>query len=119
MSDTNHSLQLGENMIELDKRLVEMLESIRNALIHLIRPDQAHPPSAVDRTIGLQILEKATDTTWRLAEMERVRAETNLKLAEADGIRAETERIRAETNLKLAEADRLRAETEKIMAARK
>lgn len=88
---------LDASTTELDLRLVSMIADIRNAVLHLLRPDQAVPPSAENVAVCLTVFEMVGACTWRLSETERLRADTKYVLAEAEKVRAETEKLKAET----------------------
>lgn len=92
----NLSLQPEAPAPQSDKLLLELMHHVRDGVIHLLRPDQPHAPSAEDRSLGLQTLKTAADMSWRIAEKERIVAETGLRLAEVEKIRAETEKIRVQ-----------------------
>lgn len=85
-----------QTTLQLDLRLVEMIAGIRGDILHLLRPDQRTPLSAGDVTRCVGILENATSATWRLCEMERIRADTQHVLAEVQKIKAETEKTKAQ-----------------------
>lgn len=85
-----------ETTPDLDLRLIDMIAGIRNDVLHLLRADQRNPPSAGDVTLCLGILDKAAGAMWKLAETQRVRADTEFVLAEVQKIRGETEKIGAQ-----------------------
>lgn len=96
MATTNLSLQSEVPAPQSDKLLLEAIYNIRDGLMHLLRPDQPHTPSPEDRSLGLQTLKTAVDALWRLAEKERLVAETSLRIVEAEKVKAETEKIRVQ-----------------------
>lgn len=85
-----------ETMPVLDLRLVDMIAGIRDAVLHVLRPDQPNPPSADNVRLCLGVLDKVAGATWRLSETERVRADTKYVLAEVEKIKAETEKIKSQ-----------------------
>lgn len=96
MGDPGRSPQSHERAPPTDKALIELIEGIQNAVLHHLGSAQSPRPSAADLSLGLQTLKTAVDASWRLAEKERIEAETQLKLAEVEIIRAETEKIKVE-----------------------
>lgn len=74
---------------QLDHRIGDQLDSIRGAVLHLLRPEQSPPPSAADLSLGLQIVKSTADTTWILAEKQKIWAYT-------EQLKAETEKIKAQ-----------------------
>lgn len=79
----------SDNASHSDKPLIELINEIRNGVLHLLRPDQPTRPTTGDRLLGLQTLKTAADATLKLAETKRVRAETQYKLVELENSRAE------------------------------
>lgn len=87
---------MSERASELDLRLTDKLQSIRDGVLHLLRPDQSDPPSATHLLLGLQTLKTTADTTWALAEKQRYWAETEKIKACTEQLRAEIEKIKVQ-----------------------
>lgn len=81
-------------MPQSDKMILELMHDIRDSVMYLLRPDQLHAPSPEHRWVGLQTLGAAMEASWKLAERDRIVAETNSKLAEVEKMRVELEKIR-------------------------
>lgn len=86
----------SQNITILDQRIIESLDSIRGAVLHLLRQGQSPPPSAADLSIGMHAVKSTADTTWILAEKQRLWAETEKIRAYTEQLKHETERIRAQ-----------------------
>lgn len=93
MSDPQSS---SERASELDLRLTDLLQAIRAGVLHLLRPDQSDPPLPAHLHLGMETLKSTADTTWLLAEKQRLWAETEKVKAYTEQLKAETEKIKAE-----------------------
>lgn len=96
MSTPNIYPQHGQSISDLDRRIMDGLQSIRDGVLHLLRSDQLYQPSAEDVRKGMQTLQTTADTTWQLAERQRFWAEIERTKAQTAHVIAETERIRAQ-----------------------
>lgn len=94
MPDHKPSLQQQPSPPQPDQMILELMHNIRDSVMHLLRPDQLHEPTPDDLWVGLQILKTAMDASFKLAEKERLVAETKSRLAEVEKLRVELEKIR-------------------------
>lgn len=85
----------GQSISELDRRILDGLQNIRDGVLHLLRRDQQPQPSAADLAQGMNTLKCTADTTWQLSEKQK--------------LWAETERLRARTAELMAEIDLIKA----------
>lgn len=90
--------QTSQNMSALDKRINEQLDYIRGDIMQLLVPNRSPPLSGGDLSIAIQTIKSTADTTWILAEKQRLWAETEKIKANTEQLRAETEKIRAHKN---------------------
>lgn len=74
---------------EHDHRLIELLEGIRNSVVHLLTPDKTNPPASADLAIGLQTLQLVAETGLKIAEKNRVLAETQYLKTKTENILVE------------------------------
>lgn len=100
-------------MPDIDQRLLTFLEANRAAVLHLLRADQSHPPTAEDMSLGLQTLKTGADTMLRLVENAGVVVEKERLWAERSKIEAASHSLLLEKERVYAERDRIRAEMEK------
>lgn len=91
MSTPNIFPQPGSSISELDRRIMDGLESIRDAVMHLLKPSQLYQASAADMALGMQALKSTADTTWRLGEKQKIWAETERVKARTVELSAEME----------------------------
>lgn len=96
-----------QNMSALNTKINQQFDYIRGDIMGLLRVNQFPPPSAADLSLMLQTVKSTADTTWILAEKQRLWAET-------EKIKAYTEQLKAETGKIKANTEQLKAETEKI-----
>lgn len=85
-----------QNLTALDQRIIDQLDAIRAAVFHLLRSEQSPPPSAADLSLGLQTVKSMADTTWILAEKQRLWAERDKIKASTEHLRIEMEKARAQ-----------------------
>lgn len=85
-----------QDITTLDQRIMQMQDAIREAVLHLLRADQCPTPSWADLALGLQTLKSTADTTWILAEKQKLWAETERIKAYTEQLKAETEKIRVQ-----------------------
>lgn len=97
MSGNILPLQLEPGAFHIDHRLFDFLESNRNGILHLLRPDNPNPPAAADLASGLYTLKIAVEAILKVAEKEKLDAEGKKIQEEVDKIKAETKKIQAET----------------------
>lgn len=94
MSPPNIFPQPGSSISELDRRILDGLESIRDAVMHLLKPGQLHQASAADLALGMHALKSTADTTWQLGEKQKLWAETERLKARTAELIAETELLK-------------------------
>lgn len=85
-----------QDITTLDQRIIQMQDAIRGAVLHLLRADQCPTPSGADLALGLQTVKSTADTTWILAEKQKLWAETERIKAYTEQLKAETEKIRVQ-----------------------
>lgn len=79
----------------IDPRIIDLIVSAHNSVVHLIRPDQSDPPTVEHLTLALQTMKITAETAWKLADCARIVSEKEKLWAETEKITAETERIKA------------------------
>lgn len=105
MSNTNQPLP------EDPQRITELVQSIRNATVHFLRPGQTNPgPTGADRSLGLQILKSSVDTAWKIAAGNFVVAEAKKIQLENEGLVLEKQRLCEERETIKAAMEKLQAE---------
>lgn len=95
MSTPNIFPQTGYSISELDRRIMDGLQNIRDDVKHLLKPSEQHQASAGDHALGMHTVKTTADTTWQLSEKQKLWAETERLKARTAELIAEEELIKA------------------------
>lgn len=95
MSTPNIFPHTGYSISELDRRIMDGLQNIRDDVKHLLKPSEQHQASAEDQALAMQTVKSTADTTWQLSAKQKLWAETERLKARTAEMIAEKELIKA------------------------